>query len=211
MEANKYAFQTTAHPCYDKYNGHYTDNCEHGGLCIQNSVDNWNHSGQNNFGPGGQYKINTEQSFHYKIEFATDSNNQFASFAQTWTQGSNTVTGGCWDSSNNSMTEDLTDMIFAISNWSSDSASWLWKDSCYGSCGEPTLVYKNIEIKTSGAQPGPGPEPSPDTCGDNCQYGDPCSSKSDDECDGSCDCRWSWPGDDPAKWDSSNAKCRCAP
>ena len=32
MEANKYAFQTTAHPCSTPYNGHYDSNCEHGGL-----------------------------------------------------------------------------------------------------------------------------------------------------------------------------------
>lgn len=60
MEANKYAFQTTAHACSTPVNGHYDSNCEHGGLCITNSVDLWNHTGQMNFGPGSGYKINTE-------------------------------------------------------------------------------------------------------------------------------------------------------
>ena len=108
------------------------------------------------------------------------------------------------------MTEDLTDMIFALSNWGNGSdMSWLDKDSCYGSCDMPDLVFTNIEIKTSGATPPtPTPTPKPDDCND-CQYGDPCATKSDDECDGSCDCRWSWPGDDPAKWASDNAHCRC--
>jgi hypothetical protein len=210
MEANQYAYQTTAHPCYTSYNGHYTDNCEHGGLCIQNSVDNWNHSGINNYGPGSWYQIDTTKEFHVKIEFMEE-NGQFQQSQTTLTQGSNSVAVGCNDDSNHSMTDDLSNMIITLSSWGSPDANWLWKDSCYGSCGDPTLTFSNLTVNTNGAPtpgPAPGPAPTPTPSGDY-DYGDNCSTSSDDYCDGSCDCRWSWPTDDPAKWASDDAACRC--
>jgi len=195
MEANQYAYQTTAHACSGAWsNGHYDSNCEHGGLCIQNSVDNWNHKGKNYYGPGGQFNIDTTQEFHVKIEFK-ESSGQFQEFTTTLTQGSSIVTDSCNDGSNNRMTGDLSDSIITLSSWGSPDANWLWKDSCYGSCGNPTLTFKNIAVTTSGSIP-PGPKPGP-TCED-CQYGDACATKSADDCDGSCDCVWSWPGNDPA-------------
>jgi hypothetical protein len=42
-------------------------------------------------------------------------------------------------------------------------------------------------------------------------YGDSCPTKIDGNCNGSCDCRWSWPtySESRAPWKSSQAKCRC--
>ena len=203
MEANKYAYQTTTHSCNAPNDGHY-DYCNRGGTCVTNTVEQWNHQGIMNYGPGGQYKINTTQEFHVKLEFKVDGSNNFSAFETTLTQGGNSVSIGCSDySANVGMTGDLDDMAFAISNWSGD-ASWLWKDACGGSCGSPTLVYKNISITTG--KPGPGP--TPPTPG-NWTYGDACASKDNDYCDGSCDCRWSWPTSDPAQWASKDAACRC--
>ena len=123
-------------------------------------------------------------------------------------QGSNTVTmtGNC--GSNAQMTNDLRNgMAFAISSWSTYD-SWLWKNRCSaGGCNGSDIYFKNLVIKTGGSTPGPSPGPTP-TPG-NYTYGDACASKSADECNGSCDCRWSWPSDDPAKWSSRNAHCRC--
>ena len=94
------------------------------------------------------------------------------------------------------MTGDLNDMVFAISNWSDGTTvDWLQKGVCYNQCTNPTMVYRNISITTGSSGPSP---PTPG----NYSYGDACGSKSDDYCDGSCDCRWSWPTDDPAQWAS---------
>lgn len=42
-------------------------------------------------------------------------------------------------------------------------------------------------------------------------YGDSCPTKTDGNCNGSCDCRFSWPTnvESRAPWKSSQAKCRC--
>lgn len=145
MEANKYAFQTTAHSCTYADNGHYSD-CDHGGHCVQNSADIFNHQGQNAYGPGNWYTIDTTQPFNFKIDFNED-NGQFASFVTTLSQNGKSINTSCYDGSNNWMTEDIKDMGFAMSNWSGD-ASWLWKDTCSGGCENPTIIYKNINITT---------------------------------------------------------------
>ena len=203
MEANQYAFQTTAHECYSAGNGHYSD-CNHGGSCIQNTVDNWNHSGQNNYGPGGQYTIDTTQKYTVRIDFCED-NSQFSTFTLSLTQNGKTVSETCAGGNNSMMTDDLKgNMAIIVSQWSGD-ATWLWKDSCGGSCSsDPKLYFTNMKVGTTGATCGSGPSPSGDY-----DYGDACATKGDDFCDGSCDCRWSWPKSDPAKWSSKDAACRC--
>jgi len=42
-------------------------------------------------------------------------------------------------------------------------------------------------------------------------YGDSCPTETEGNCNGSCDCRWSWPtySESRAPWKSSQAKCRC--
>jgi hypothetical protein len=42
-------------------------------------------------------------------------------------------------------------------------------------------------------------------------YGDSCLTKTEGNCNGSCDCRFSWPNNvkSRAPWKSSQAKCRC--
>ena len=145
MEANRHAFQTTAHSCTYTGNGHYSD-CDHGGHCIQNSVDIFNHSGNNAYGPGNWYTIDTTQPFNFKIDFNEDGG-QFSSFVTTLSQNGKQVQTSCYDGSNNWMTEDIKDMAFAMSNWSGD-ATWLWKDACGGGCENPTIIYKNITITT---------------------------------------------------------------
>ena len=42
-------------------------------------------------------------------------------------------------------------------------------------------------------------------------YGDSCPLNTDGNCNGSCDCRWSWPSNElgRAPWTSPEAKCRC--
>ena len=43
-------------------------------------------------------------------------------------------------------------------------------------------------------------------------YGNACGNLHDQDCainPGCTSCKWSWPSSDPAKWSSSDAKCRC--
>ena len=94
-------------------------------------------------------------------------------------------------------------MAFAFSNWSTTD-NWLWGNTCQGTCyNSPYLNISNLSFKTGSVQPDPHPKPTGYT------FGDACGSKSDDYCDGSCDCRWSWPSTDPAAWASKDAACRC--
>lgn len=86
-------------------------------------------------------------------------------------------------------------------------ADWLWGDSCQpAECQLKNLFMSNFKITTGSDKPGPTPPTPVDDCTD-CQYGDACATKSSDECDGSCDCLWSWPGSE--SWDGPDAHCRC--
>lgn len=46
-----------------------------------------------------------------------------------------------------------------------------------------------------------------ETTVDDWTFGGACASQSDDYCDGSCECNWSWPT--TGSWDDTNAACRC--
>ena len=100
-------------------------------------------------------------------------------------------------------------MTMAASNWGTDWNTMKWLDSdtgCQGDCtNNPTLKISNIATKSNG---------HPDPPKHDYDYGDPCSHPNDGKCGNSCsadNCRWSWPHDDPAKWDSKDAACRCRP
>ena len=209
MEANKYSWATTPHKCDSPTSvGHY-NYCDQGGTCAQNIYDQL---GWNGYGPGDSYTINTDQPFHAKVQFDS-SNNQFSSFTTTFTQNGKTqsMTADC--SYLNYMSDDVaSNMAFVVSNWGGD-ASWLWHDRCSGSCNWPSLTLSNIKVTTGGVSPGPGPGPSPIDPADY-DFGDSCGTAIDDFCsDMHCPsvdhCRWSWPKDDPSKWASKDAACRC--
>ena len=99
-------------------------------------------------------------------------------------------------------------MVLAMSNWGQPGTSLSWLDGdthCYEQCdNSPSFKVTNIELKT-GSGPGPIPPSQYD-------YGQPCAHHDDDDCGSSCAaCMFSWPHDDPKKWLSPNAKCRCKP
>ena len=124
-------------------------------------------------------------------------------------------------------------MVLVLSLWDDHDVNMLWLDSTYptdktgwggprGTCdtssGKPADVesqhpWSYVEFSsirfgdigsTYGSDPSPGPSPTPS----DYKYGDACATAYDDDCNG-CDCRWSWPSDDPAQWASDDAKCRC--
>lgn len=107
------------------------------------------------------------------------------------------MTGGCGDNAN--MTNDLKNgMAFTLSNWSTYD-SWLWGNRCSAqSCSGQPLNFTNIKIKTGGSTPGPTPGPTPTPTPSDYTFGNACGSKWADECNGSCNCKWSWPSNDPA-------------
>ena len=82
MEANQYSFHSTAHACdTPNENGHY-DNCDKIGSCSANVHD----LGESEYGPGEGYKINTLKTFHVKIEFHKDEDDEFTGYTITLSQ-----------------------------------------------------------------------------------------------------------------------------
>jgi len=105
-------------------------------------------------------------------------------------------------------TQTLTDgMVFAMSSYYGGEP-WLSKGKCPSGaqCSLQDVSFKNLVFSSTGAGPAP---PAPDPA--DYEYGDRCGSSTDDYCTGCDDCDWSWPKDDPAKWDSDDAACRCRP
>ena len=58
-----------------------------------------------NYGPGEQYKINTEKEFHVKTQFWADGKVKFQGHTTTLTQGDNEVDIGCLDHYNHALTD----------------------------------------------------------------------------------------------------------
>ena len=208
MEANQWAWQSTAHSCDAPNNGFY-NKCNRAGACWQNNVDKLAY---NDYGPGSNFKIDTSKEFHVKFDFSK-SGDQFSAFTVNLSQDGKTVQmkGDC--GTNKEMTIDIKNgMAFAISSWSTMS-NWLWKSRCQAqSCNKADLNFKNLKITTGGATPSPSPTPDPTptpTPSGDYTYGNKCKSNHDGLCTGesSCDCRWSWPSSETYK--SPDADCRC--
>lgn len=199
MEANKYAWHSTPHTC-DSTSPPY-NNCDRGGSCFQVA----HQKGANDFGPGKT--IDTNQKFNAKMEWATsgDFKLTLTQNGKTWSMGSDGQCGGYMSKMSTALGAG---MGIAISSWGSDWNTMKWLDSdtgCSGDCNNnPTLHISNIDLKVS-----PGHTPP---SGGSFDYGDPCAHPNDGKCGNSCsDCRWSWPSNDPAKWSSKDAACRCKP
>lgn len=100
-------------------------------------------------------------------------------------------------------------MAIAVSSWGTDyqTMSWLDQDTgCQGECNNnPKVIIKNIAY-TKGSAPVP---PTPKKY----DFGNECSTPKDQDCSlvqcADHHCKWSWPHDDPAEWNSKDAKCRC--
>jgi hypothetical protein len=93
--------------------------------------------------------------------------------------------------------------------------SWLDGDTgCTEDCSnDPTVYVSNIVYKTVKPQ-GPTPYQKPCPPPSKYAFGDHCATKDADDCGDNCTleaCDWSWPVNDPKKWDSKDAKCRCNP
>lgn len=65
MEANKFAFHSTAHRCDAPTNGIY-DTCDRAGECTLNVLTN---DRPGDFIPGSLDGIDTNQEFHVKVDF----------------------------------------------------------------------------------------------------------------------------------------------
>jgi hypothetical protein len=201
IEANQFTAQTTPHSCNSPSSAGFYDYCNRSGSCWQNTKNNLAYS---DYGPGDSYKINTLKEFTGRVDF--HNNGQFDSFTVTYMQDGKSVsmnTGDCEETKK--MTNDIRNgMAFAFSSWETMD-NWLWGDRCQASsCNSHNLYFKNMKVVTGGDSPQPPTPPSPS--GDYV-YGDACANKSSDDCDGSCDCFWSWPSSE--SWDGPDAHCRC--
>ena len=103
-------------------------------------------------------------------------------------------------------------MAFVLSNWAPRNTSWIEHGTCENTgCDlDNTLsTFKNLRFSTTGAI-------APPVDYKNYKYGSTCTEASraleSNECDSACaNCNWSWPLEDPDKWLSEDANCRCMP
>ena len=77
---------------------------------------------------------------------------------------------------------------------------------------EPDSEYSDSELDTeSDTETDTEPVPEPDNT--VYKYGNECRRRNQDKslCTDDCLCSWSWPIDDPERWRSADATCRCKP
>ena len=86
MEANQWCSQTTAHKCNAPSNGHYSS-CDRGGNGWLNTRKNLDY---NDYGPGSDFKINTLETFHVKIDFI-EKNSSFHGVDSYFSQNGNQI------------------------------------------------------------------------------------------------------------------------
>lgn len=86
MEANKFAWQTTAHSCDTPTDEGFYANCNRGGTCHESTVDHARDDTDKEFdyGPGKKYKINTSSRFHMKFDF-NEEDGRFTNYVITLT------------------------------------------------------------------------------------------------------------------------------
>ena len=211
MEANIYNWHTTPHTCDSPDSKNHFSNCDRSG-CGKGLHD----VDPNSYGPGSNFRINTWNPFHAKIDFnkVESPYERMDKIVLTLTQGSNqfqlTVADrdcayGYLDNMKTPLEQGMT---LWVSNWgnSYNTMSWLDGGLCSGDCNPNyTSKVSNINFTTGGSSPPHPPKPQEYT------YGDACASISN--CNGKCtsNCDWSWPINDPEKWASKDAACRCKP
>merc|ERR1712060_341849 len=202
MEANQWGFHTTAHPCDgpDEFGYYANDACDFQGQCV---VDIEDVGATDRYGPGEQFDINTLLPYTVRIDYH-DFEGHFVGYTTTLTQGDQTIelTGDCRDYLNR-MTDNVIDgMAFVVSIWRPRSARWLQGDRCDEKCEWPVnTVFRDVEFWTYGGKQAKDVD---------IVYGGTCANLQDGLCDSSCsECRYSYPADEPDRWHSDWAKCRC--
>ena len=136
--------------------GNYS-NCHHDGYCTTDVIRDY----PGMYGPGAS--IDTNQEFHVRQDIH-ESDGSFTGYTTTLSQGDNsiilssTTCGGYL----NDMSNDMNQMVIAISNWGSDNMSWLDHDICSGSCSTTNTwsSLKNLQFNSS-SNPAPSPTPTP--------------------------------------------------
>ena len=96
-------------------------------------------------------------------------------------------------------------MALAVSSWGSDYDTMSWLDgdtNCTGNCtNAPELIITNISYDAGEVPPT-----------NKYHFGQLCASTLEGDCGDNCQegyCKWSWPVDDIARWNSKDATCRC--
>ena len=152
MEANTYAYHTTSHKCDAPNEFGYYANCDRAGKCVADIPT------VSDFGPGSDYKINSLESFHVKIDFKKSSEGQFSGYTTTLSQGEEQlVLDKTCEDYLPYMTNDVqSGMTFALSSWSPpDPPTWLQKDRCTGSCDQDGSHSFDNFIFASGSETTP--------------------------------------------------------
>eukprot|EP00727_Mastigamoeba_balamuthi_P010503 m51a1_g6075 hypothetical protein (1598) ;mRNA; f:293404-300521 len=157
MEANQYSFVVTLHKC-DKPQGKYYADCDKGG-CGKNFAEV-----KGAYGPGEQYKINTNKPFIAGYEFR-QANGQLTGVFARLTQGPNVIAEeitGCRPNYFQELTAPLkAGMAVALSHWGDGTMEWLDKDRCNTSCDKSgRLVVSDFQWSDGSSAPAPQPSGS---------------------------------------------------
>jgi len=166
MEANRHALQITPHKCTSATSG-----CDGDG-CARNTQ-----SVSGGYGPGSNYKINTNNAFTVAITFHTTSG-QLSSITSVISQGSNSITlthdSSCGSGYLQAMTTYFGTGLVPV--WSFWNGGMMWLDSpaCSSDTSEissPQFIFSNLIVSGAGATvPPPPPPPVPPAtqyCGNN--------------------------------------------
>jgi len=212
MEANKYAFRAVGHACDAPDAAGIFPSCDRSGQC---HIDVLRNNADNDFGPGQGNTINTDRPFSVETSFH-ESGGVFTGYTTVLEQDGRTVVLEATDCAYlGRMSSDMTDMVFAISNWGSGSLDWLQHGVCTGTCSQSSTlsVFSNLQIFTGAYQPEPpAPPVEPVEPLRELYYAKPCPRWKDTSlCTDDCECFISWPADDPLKWRSAENACRCLP
>ena len=207
-ESNPFNFMARAKSCSRPNRFEHYTACNETGQCTRTTYDQY----QDQFSPKDDSTINTKQPFHVKVSFDLEAN-----YVIELSQGENLLQL----SSDDECKHDLSQLKFAlaagmnlvVSHWGSKNGDMQWLNSgsnCTGDCdGNPISTISNMAYTVgTGTVP---PMPSP------WSFGEDCASITDGDChiepvctaDSGEHCKWSWPYDDPARWNSKEAKCRC--
>jgi len=165
MEANSHTFQSTPHKCDPSNDASYY-NCDRGGAAM-----NIRSMGNNVYGPGAQYRIDTTRPFEVRTSFSGDPNApSFTGMKTELVQGSNVLS---WDNSAGpgylgSMAGAMggEGMAIRITYWGKEAQTMAWLDNPF--CGSQTCegantgpaTISNIKVFPIGSEPPIIPAPT---------------------------------------------------
>ena len=213
FEGNIYGWKTTPRTCDEPNDkGHFTKCDGEGQLSFDASTDGGDGK---TYGPDSEATINTTLPFDVKIDFhASDDGETFTGYTIRLEQDDYHMEVTREGEYLAGLSKYLKQgMVFNMRHSTKETdLDWLQHGKCSGECkllSRPQVLIKNLRA-TSLDQLYPHNMPNADDYEWNMDY--TLCDYEQDECltTWRCiDCKMSYPKDDPQKWDSKDAMCRC--